>query len=267
MLLPVLRQGLSGLNQALNQVRSSVSDRISHNATRITDHYGRSVLDGSQRLLTSTLQRLFASESKQARQQLIRSIESEINFDPHFDPNFAPLGVLLQRQDRDYPVIIERVPSAVAMDLLSGELLNDVERSLSRNSSEGESTRVFLLLRDLSGSAEGVCINYLRSRSLYCESDIKADRNRATAIKNVGLAFLIARLLFMKQNGYWQRRGEILYNFIPAVLRHYRAAAGLANGDIAQNFVDLGCEGVTVDEGESFLASTALTYIPLERPE
>lgn len=175
-------------------------------------------------------------------------------FTPHFHPDFPPLAVNLKRQGRDCPVVIEHVSVEEAIRLARGEVREEL---INYSTVVRDGTPFILLVRTLDGTVEGVAISTLlhnRNRvTMRCDRDRKLDLNPETAIRDMGVAMVIARFLYMKRKGYWYRAGAILDGYDPGVSNSYRRKCGIPV------FATLTCslDSFTRGEGEQFLNVSA----------
>ncbi len=96
---------------------------------------------------------------------------------------------------------------------------------------------------------------------MRCQSGRKIDENPRTALKNVGLALLMARLLYLQRNGYWSHSQFALSDFISEVLNHYRRAAGLTEGIQAY-----GMDALSFAEGALILELSPIRLEPVAIP-
>lgn len=192
---------------------------------------------------------------------------SVLSFRPHFDPEFSPLGALLTRGEKTCPVIIERYAEVHHASQLPDSTASAIRHFLSRPSHPNK-TPFILLMRTLDGQVQAHSCNTLVSfdgyASMQCDSAAKLDQDSAAAIQNVGLAFLLARLNYMKQHHWPEHRlSTILSDFIPQVLNSYRLAAGLEPSSLLEG---LGMESLIAAEGDRFLTASPIHMITLTSP-
>lgn len=159
-----------------------------------------------------------------------RAMGEALRFEPHVAFDFKPLQALTVRGRRGetVPVIVEkrsyRDALAVVRSLAARLELNGYRELLNRSDMQ---VMVFLM-RDWRGEVHALSIAALYEKpngdkSLLCCRDIKFDRNRETALRDVGPILTLARLVYMKKAGHWPVGGTVLEDIRPEVLSSYRS--------------------------------------------
>ncbi len=189
-------------------------------------------------------------------------IVTKLSFTPRRDPEFPPLKMTLQRQGRDCPVIIERFSPAEAERELAGPVGAEVRHIISRTSNNPDANLI-LIMRTLDGEVVASSSNNISRSpshvSLRGEGNFKPDQSRSTGIQKVGLAFTIARLLYLKRSGPWPKSATLISNFIPKVLRRYQLDAGLiTEEEYRDKYLDISIDVISGWEGDRFLAANPL---------
>ncbi len=196
------------------------------------------------------------------------TIATELTFQPQWNPQFTPLRFELQRQGKPCPVIIERISPQQAKHV-AGSIGKDILSVLNRTSYNPD-TNLILVMRGLDGEPLAASVNgihrYKDEASLRGESAFKADQSNS-GIRKVGLAFLIARILFLKRNSSWGKRGTAISNFIPRVLARYRSDAGLPESYVSASAMNLDLDTVSYREADQFLERNPLIFREMGRPQ
>ncbi len=185
-------------------------------------------------------------------------------FVPRVTPDFPPLHAVLRREGEPFPVIVEGADVAHARRVLEGEMLQELEHFVS-STSPFEAVPWICLVRGLDGTAEGMALSWLVGRGTSTQMNCDRDRKRILkgegTVSNVGVALLIAKLLWMKSQGYWSFGREILTNYDPFVMASYRRTCGLEKGV----FDDMAIATASVGRsaGEDFLRGCPIPVRPI----
>lgn len=170
-------------------------------------------------------------------------------------PDFTPLHAVLSRDGESFSVVIEGADIPHARRVLEGELHREFENFLSAQI-PFEAVPWFALVRALDGTCEGIALSWLSGRGDGMRMRCDRVRKRVTegdgVIQHVGLALLMAQLRWMKVNGHWPRRGEILTDYDPHVMASYRRTCGLEPGFFDE--LTISTASVGRGDGERFLA-------------
>lgn len=181
---------------------------------------------------------------------------------PAVVPGFLPLRVALTRRGVECPVIIESVTADRATGILEGVLLAAFRSHFSSEQGSGEIPFI-RILRTLDGEAQAVSLSCLipEDRRLIIRSDqtVKKDRDPESEIKNVGLAFLISGLKYLKENNFWPERGDLIFNLDPNVSIAYRKRLGLPTYLILPG---IALDSISVRDGEEFLRLSPFRFEP-----
>jgi len=185
-----------------------------------------------------------------------------IQFEPHFAPDFVPLQAIMTQAGRRVPVIIEKVSPEEAIPLVRGANRKLLEEHRIFTSHPDMEVPVFLM-RTWDGHARAMAVCLLHpengTKTLYCSRDIKFGRRHPDALQNVGPAMVIARLLYMKQRGFWNDRAPVLKDFFPFILDHYRSFFPLT----ALRRMRLDPTSIHCIEAELILSSTYFEMVEL----
>jgi hypothetical protein len=183
----------------------------------------------------------------------LRDVGAE--FIPRVTPDFPPFHALLEKAGEPYPVVVEGADVAHARRVLEGELHRELEHFLSVTP-PFEGVPWIALVRSLDGTPEGMAFSWLSGRGdgtrMRCDRVRKRVLSGEDAIRHVGLVLLIAQLRWMKMNGHWPRRGDILREYDPRVMASYRRTCGLEKSIFDE--LTIATASVGRWEGERFLA-------------
>ncbi|HSA59045.1 MAG TPA: hypothetical protein VLJ37_05100 [bacterium] len=170
-------------------------------------------------------------------------------------PDFTPLHAVLSRNGVPFPVVIEGADIPHARRVLEGELHREFENFLSATI-PFEAVPWFALVRALDGTCEGIALSWLTGRGegirMRCDRVRKRVMEGDGVIRHVGLALLMAQLRWMKANGHWPLRGEILKDYDPHVMASYRRTCGMGPGFFDE--LTIATASVGRWDGERFLA-------------
>jgi hypothetical protein len=182
---------------------------------------------------------------------------------------FTSIQTILQRQGLDYPVLIEQVLPEEIPSWLPHNFSENVRYQLSREGLPKCRMPFVLAMRGRDGEVQGVSINYLVKEAgmfrMSCERAIKREEVPAMSVRNVGLAFLLARLQFMKENGLWPESGPVLFNFDPQVSQSYRRRLGIPSPICAMSLF-LQTDSISAREGDLILKASPFVFEPALPP-
>lgn len=179
-------------------------------------------------------------------------------------PDFPALYGVLSRDGKPFPVIIEGADIPHARRVLEGDLHREFENFLSATP-PFEAVPWFALLRGIDGTCEGMALSWLTGRGegmkMRCDRVRKRDLEGDRTIRHVGLALLIAQLRWMKSNGHWPGRGEILTDYDPAVMASYRRTCRMEPGFFDE--LTISTASVYRSSGEEFLENCPFPLLPI----
>lgn len=192
---------------------------------------------------------------------------ASLHFKPFVAPDFRPLVTELSRAGRPYPVVIEKFSESFHKDTLPQQAALGIQRAISRTPTEHHSP-FNLLMRSLQGSLLAYSCNYLVSHGrpvqMDCQTTTKLDQDSDDAVQNVGLAFLLARILYMQAehpaNSRYQKQ---LFGFVPEVLNHYRRVCGM---EPLIDLTGLALDDLSASEGERLLKEAPIELLPIKEP-
>jgi hypothetical protein len=179
-------------------------------------------------------------------------------------PDFTPLHAVLSRDGEPFPVVIEGADIPHARRVLEGDLHREFENFLSATA-PFDAAPWFALVRTLDGDCEGIALSWLtgrgENRRMRCERVRKRVTEGDGVIRHVGLALLIAQLRWMKANGHWSWRGEILTEYDPHVMASYRRTCGMEPGFFDE--LTIATASVSRASGEEFLRGCPFPILPI----
>lgn len=240
----VLRQGLSvGIGEeGLSEMIRSLVRGGEHRERVIAVHEGREIPEPAEKVVPDI------------------PIVTELSYAPHFHPEFTPVKVMLKRQGKDCPVIIERVTLDQALQILPKAGQEELEGQTLLFDMADPGLGIYLL-RTLDGVIEGLSITRLSRDeqmghvSLQWDLVVKFDRNRETRIEDVGITFFIAHLRELQNQGPWPEMGDVIYHMNPRLLARLRSY--LPEDAPAGETTPF--RGICRDEAELFLSSVHLS--------
>lgn len=171
--------------------------------------------------------RFWSQSDYQSR--ILRILQQSIRFRPHVAPDFRPLQGILTRGvlETPFPVIIEKVGCRQAADIIRDRTARRYVEEFSIFDGHDEIKPMVFLMRGWEGEVHAMAVVLLHpeagTKTMYCSKDIKFDRNDRTAFRGVGPLLVLARLIYMKNAGYWTDEAPVLRDIFPKVLHSYRS--------------------------------------------
>ena len=171
--------------------------------------------------------------------------------------SFPPMSVLLQREGQPYRLVIERVSLEIEKGVATGELLRELTAYEAAMPVGGEPFVLFI--KDTFNSVVGFSGSTLLTCGQFTYMKGDRDRKFDTAIQDMGVVMLLAKLHFMKSQGFWKPRSTVISECDPHVMNSYRKKCGIP---VLDPF-GYGLDSVTQEEGDAFLSCSPYTLTPV----
>ncbi len=152
-------------------------------------------------------------------------LEKARRFQPRVDPDFQPQQVIMQKGSELVPMIIEKRDFIGAREVLNARGRREL-KPFEILADHPEMDLMAFLMRSWDGVVHALCVGAIvlfdEEKTFLCSRDVKFDHRKRTKLRDVGPVMTLARLLYMKNKGYWSDAAPVLMDIRPDVLARYR---------------------------------------------